>query len=258
MKKQAFTLIELLVVIAIIAILAAILFPVLTQAREAAKRAGCLSNGRQIGMATMMYANDYDDGMPLFAMYDTTPPAGQAGHKGVEILVLPYTKNQDIFRSPLDAGGPYLQGGDPAVAGRATYHAAFGSSYRFTSCLFSMARGYSEGNNVPYDLDRPVTLGSIEFSSESRIMRLEMMPFFAVKRVPNACDRYGYECPAPNNYYREWSGTGGTVIFADGSARTTTGAGQFDEQRVNPEGRKSGEATSDPNAWTGTWYSLCD
>ena len=63
-RKPAFTLIELLVVIAIIAILAAILFPVFAQAREKARQAGCLSNLRQIGTATMLYVQDYDETYP--------------------------------------------------------------------------------------------------------------------------------------------------------------------------------------------------
>ena len=62
--KKGFTLIELLVVIAIIAILAAILFPVFAQARDKARQVGCLSNLRQIGLATQLYAQDYDETPP--------------------------------------------------------------------------------------------------------------------------------------------------------------------------------------------------
>jgi prepilin-type N-terminal cleavage/methylation domain-containing protein/prepilin-type processing-associated H-X9-DG protein len=61
---RAFTLIELLVVIAIIAILAAILFPVFAQARDAARKAACLSNTKQVGLAAMMYTQDYDETYP--------------------------------------------------------------------------------------------------------------------------------------------------------------------------------------------------
>jgi prepilin-type N-terminal cleavage/methylation domain-containing protein/prepilin-type processing-associated H-X9-DG protein len=60
-NRRAFTLIELLVVIAIIAILAAILFPVFAQAREKARSISCLSNLKQIGTASMMYIQDYDE-----------------------------------------------------------------------------------------------------------------------------------------------------------------------------------------------------
>ncbi len=62
--RKAFTLIELLVVIAIIAILAAILFPVFAQAKEAAKKTACLTNYKQTGTAMLIYTTDANDEFP--------------------------------------------------------------------------------------------------------------------------------------------------------------------------------------------------
>ena len=253
--RKAFTLIELLVVIAIIAILAAILFPVFAQAKAAAKNTACLSNGRQIGMAQKLYLADYDDMMPIFYAYNSVPAANQPGHEGTEVLLLPYTKNQNIFRSPLDIGGPYTSADVP---GARSYFDAYGSSYRFTRCLFTVVAGESTQNNNPQTDNWAVSETSLEFPAESRTIRLEMMPFFSSRRNPDACARYGYDCPAPYNYYTEWSGTGGTGIFADGHAKFLSGTAAFDASVIDPIGHRSGEATSDPNAWSGTWYSLCD
>src|SRR5436305_1156733 len=65
---RGFTLIELLVVIAVIAILAAILFPVFARARENARRSSCQSNEKQLSLAVLQYAQDYDERYPMVTM----------------------------------------------------------------------------------------------------------------------------------------------------------------------------------------------
>lgn len=94
MRKSAFTLIELLVVIAIIAILAAILFPVFAQAREKARQTSCLSNMKQIGVAYMMYMQDYDGSLPLTIM--------SGGNASWLNACQPYIKNRRVFKCPSD------------------------------------------------------------------------------------------------------------------------------------------------------------
>ncbi len=106
--RRAFTLIELLVVIAIIAILAAVLFPVFSRAKQSAKRSACLSNLRQIALGNELYLNDYDDRMPWVpdGELQLTPPVNSSGKRYAVVgsfmpLWHPYTKSVQIFRSPV-------------------------------------------------------------------------------------------------------------------------------------------------------------
>lgn len=100
MKRSGFTLIELLVVIAIIAILAAILFPVFSRAREKARQVSCLSNIRQIMTAELMYVGDYDETLPFAASFSPTWQCWTYFE-----LLEPYTKNTQIYMCPSDSVG---------------------------------------------------------------------------------------------------------------------------------------------------------
>jgi prepilin-type N-terminal cleavage/methylation domain-containing protein len=123
-RRNGFTLIELLVVIAIIAILAAILFPVFARAREQARKTSCLSNMKQLGLAALMYAQDYDETWPCMhleaarqipldiysevynghAPIDNDATARYVRTSSYMAQFIPYVKSAALFACPSDPG----------------------------------------------------------------------------------------------------------------------------------------------------------
>lgn len=108
MKRRTFTLIELLVVISIIAVLAAFLFPMFARAREIARRANCMGNLKQLGLAVMMYVQDYDERLPNnsrdvpASMPTSEYPGGKWYNKTWfwSQILYPYHKSTPVFACP--------------------------------------------------------------------------------------------------------------------------------------------------------------
>ena len=117
MKKQYlyFTLIELLVVIAIIAILAAMLLPALSKAREKARAISCASNLKQVGLGVMMYSNDHDDAIIPGAFRKAPAYADASGNTYWDdaLRTLNYVGDNKAFRCPsvTAASTAYSEGG---------------------------------------------------------------------------------------------------------------------------------------------------
>lgn len=98
-RCAAFTLIELLIVISIVALLAALLFPVFARSRENANRSTCASNLRQIGLATLQYAQDYDQTLPPFSNNGFLGYDGADGPRWAD-FIFPYVKTAQIYDCP--------------------------------------------------------------------------------------------------------------------------------------------------------------
>ena len=134
--NKGFTLIELLVVIAIIGILAGILLPVLSRARESARKTQCMSNIKQIGMGLIMYANENNETFPT----DTT-----GAMASLNLLYDTYISDNKVFNCPSDTTVTAATN-----AGMSVYVAG-GSAEAFTSAQCSY--GYDSSHTQADDAD---------------------------------------------------------------------------------------------------------
>lgn len=243
-RSTGFTLIELLVVIAIIAILAAILFPVFSQARAKAVETQCLAHGKEIGTAVRMYVDDHSGKWPPLTGFNENPPPGSPGHKGPERTLEPYTKAEELFRCPADNGGNFTGG--------MTYYDRYGQSFQLSAACFSKIPGVSIMNDQdvtsspswfpqPYFEAKVVTDGEFQNPASTRIVREMVFPWFLTD------EKYGMT----TWYSGRWHARGGTVVFADGHAKFIASQEEFDSTAGCPEGLTTAQmlAAGRPDWW---------
>jgi prepilin-type N-terminal cleavage/methylation domain-containing protein/prepilin-type processing-associated H-X9-DG protein len=276
-QRRGFTLIELLVVIAIIAILAAILFPVFAQAREKARQTTCTSNLKQIGMAFMMYVQDYDETYPPWTGMCPDPSLRWALRYMYPGLVDPYIKNganvqtgelKDVWACPSSKAGL------GAVSN--TYAYNFWTFGGFSTCMCLPNQAVCTRDSATYaqfasaSYNTPAPQASIQFPAETIMLsdgaQLSRPPQFAIAfngdiyfvGVWGSHQRgNGNVNTTVNNNFIGFiktliTGRLTNVLFADGHVKTTPTTRWYHRNYASLDGTWRGEAT-DNRYWAREW-----
>jgi len=163
--KRGFTLVELLVVIAIIAALAGLLLPILAQSREKARQTACLSNLQQIAMATLQYAQDWDETLPMSG-YEAIDAFGRPCFVSVGSAILPFLGDRRILACPTEPNAYDTSSYAEAIGltgGECGSGKGGGGSYALNSAVFV------SGNAPHFNLvaQKPVKLTELRYASQT-------------------------------------------------------------------------------------------
>jgi prepilin-type N-terminal cleavage/methylation domain-containing protein/prepilin-type processing-associated H-X9-DG protein len=248
--RQGFTLIELLVVIAIIAILAAILFPVFTQAREKARQATCVSNQKQLGVALLMYAQDYDEMLPM--AQNLGSPVNSWDQQALAYLGFRVVNNNPdtmILRCPNDdivrtystcQPAPTAQIRTYSMPALSNSDIYIGGAYT-KPCPTCYTTAYFEGRalaEVPMPAD---TLLLVEYASSQNVFANNTGSYIS------SPDGQTVQRPCANQPARvkELHKEGWDYLFADGHVKWLKPA-----MTINGPGKTGGTMTSPRGMWT--------
>jgi prepilin-type N-terminal cleavage/methylation domain-containing protein/prepilin-type processing-associated H-X9-DG protein len=212
--NKGFTLIELLVVIAIIGILAGILLPVLSRARESARKTQCMSNVKQIGMGLIMYANENSETFPSDSAYSGSAPA----MRGLNLLYDTYVSDNKVFNCTSDTTvtGASNAGMSVSTSGGTEAFTSTQSSYGY-----DRSHTQADDADVALAADRPPATPSATASTANHNSRGQNVVYVDghVEFVNSPlAGWYSSDGTTRDNIYTSGSATGtDTYIIHDGS-----------------------------------------